>query len=154
MRENKSGGFSDLSEKMHIVPYGVLGQSYMWQDMRVQQPAWETLHSLAKGTCKCMSLTSTSCWFLLEFVIIIGSIRHLLASMDVAKATGGLIDVWLPPESGLSGSSWPSWEHLYRSSPSLWLLLWPLDTDRSQISVFVNNKYPKIRIQVDKFWKG
>jgi len=70
----------------------------------VQQPAWETCfiswQEESANACPrfYILLISTG-------LIIIGSIRHLLASMDVAKATGGLIDVWLPPESSLSGSS-------------------------------------------------
>lgn len=153
MRRNKSSGFSELSEKMHIAQYGVLGRGCMWQDMGVQLPAGETQNFLAMGICKCTFPTLTSCWFLLESVIIIGSFRHLLASMDVAKATGGLIDMWLPQRA-----AWVAAADLLRSiciaphlPPGFCCDLWIQINPRL---VFVNNKYPKIRIQVDKFWKG
>lgn len=128
----------------------VLGQSWVWWDCHMgcagaQLPAWA-------APFISWPLFFLSCWLMLKFVVIIGSISHLLASASVVKAAGGLSNAncsreWWVAAADLLGSI-----RITPHLPSgfccdLWL----------QINLrltFVNNKRLKIRIQEGKFWKG
>lgn len=148
--DQQCGGLGDLPGKMFTARCRVLGQSWMWWDTKTS--AW-ALHFLAGGICKCTPPTFISCWFPLNSVIITGSIRHLLTSMDVAKATGGWLMCGYHRRAAWVAAADLLWSICIAAHlPSgfccdLWIQIDPR-------LVSVNNKYFKIRIQAEKFWKG